>query len=82
MVYVTPVIFTHHKHVTGISTGIISALYRDYICSVVNALFGTQSIVAGCSTSDIHKLGAWGNPRNTQFIHEHVIYYVFMNGHR
>ena len=49
---------------------------------VVNALFGTQSIVAGCSTSDIHKLGAWGNPQNTQFIHEHVIYYVFMNGHR
>ena len=82
MVQVIPVILAFNTYGTGISTGIISALYRDYICSVVNALFGTQSIVAGCSTSDIHKLGAWGNPRNTQFIHEHVIYYVFMNGHR
>ena len=34
MVQVIPVILTFHTHGTGISAGIISDLYRDYICSV------------------------------------------------
>jgi len=33
MVQVIPVILTFHTHGTGISAGIISDLYRDYICS-------------------------------------------------
>ena len=36
MVQVIPVILTFHTHGTGISAGIISALYRDYICSVAH----------------------------------------------
>ena len=35
MVQVISVIFTFYTHGTGISAGIISALYRDYICSVL-----------------------------------------------
>ena len=34
MVHVIPVIHTLHTHGSGISAGIISALYRDYIGSV------------------------------------------------
>ena len=45
MVQVIPIILTFHTHGTGISLGIISTLYRDYICSVLNSSLSQRETV-------------------------------------
>ena len=62
MVQVIPVKLTFHTHGIGISAGIISALYRDYICSVV--LTGTLHC-CGNPTGSLVLTGTqnrYGNP--------------------
>ena len=45
MIQVIPVILTFHTHGTGISAGIISALYKDHICSVYDATFLHENLL-------------------------------------
>ena len=61
MVQVIPFILTFHTYGTGISAGIISDLYRDYICSVLPTTIGPQKSILCKQNNEIPSNAAHSN---------------------